>query len=170
MVPYGNRQNEGIAHEYPLKLSEGKYAITFHTNNGSQGQIYWNRLVNKISFVNNLYVWSGANQNVVGLLASAPYTSYDPSGNGYGMLYQDNYEDKPEIRVKSYFRGLRSGASYNEANNYNKNGNATVTEYSFYSSSARTWYYGNGRNQTLYTTYKTSTDRQYYGMLPVFSI
>ena len=177
MVPYGNRQNEGTARQYPYKLSEGKYAIMYNlcspsggptngdTNKKYGGSFAWYRASNKITILNNLYVYS-YNDSWFGLLGqnSQWFIGYfdDRCGvNGYALQYQDNYEDKPEIRCYMYY-GQTPYNRYNEY--YSKNGDATCNIID--------WWNGRSsqRTQNHIATYKTTTNGQYYGMWPVMNI
>ena len=185
MVPYGNKQNlhGTYSYPYPDQRSEGKYAIT-HCSRGvcQVSSVYFpvdNR--NKIDDTkfNNLYEYSYGGQNTIGFLSQNSGTiGYANRSNGYGMLYQDNYEDKPEIRVNTKYY-VYTFDSYGPSNNqlmtytqYSKNGHAeTSTAYT-----TNDWgggytfrYHAVTVNIGVVTTYKTSTEN-YQGMWPVLAV
>ena len=181
LTPYGNRQNTHDTYSYPIPwlVSEGKYGfrnyipfgdpvVSFYGAGNYRSDVHYcvPNLVDQITIINNMYLFAPASQDVVGLLAQNADNAgwVNRSRHGYGMCYQDNYEDKPECRTQNllYFPIGTNG------NTYSKNGDTGVYRVS------QRW--GNPSNSTNYmdttygqTTYKTSNTHM-QGMLPVFSI
>ena len=108
MIPWGNRQNQTTTYGYPYKISEGKYGFEVYINDYSYPDNYHFTLINKINNIaNNLYVFSynygGVNTKAIGFTTTRYYgikyysdRYYD---NGYGISFQDNFQDKIENRV-----------------------------------------------------------------------
>ena len=171
MIPYGNKSNYPTSiYGYPIKESEGKYSFGHIVLNNGNYAYYQNNLTleNRIGDgkFNNLYGYVPGNTTNIGLLAqSANWLNYSNRTNGHGLLYQDNYEDKPEIRCWSYcyqqFRFSNGNVIKVQESIYSKNGDAINNTYL-----GNGWY----QNQNHKITYKTTIDGQYYGMWPVFAV
>ena len=185
MVPYGNKQNVPSNYAYPWKISEGKYGIqhritsnvhlwtiNFNKNESRYVQAYNLYLENKINLFNNLYQYTYSGSNAIGLLSqNANWWFFSNQTDGYALCYQDNYEDKPEIRVNTDYiwthrdrPNLQRGNSY-----YSKNGDAI-------NAGGAIWAGGNGGNDfncgyaQNYTTVYKSSNSQYNGFFPVLSV
>ena len=190
MVPYGNKQNVPSNYAYPWKISEGKYGI-MHRIDGiymTQQQKYSKNVnvpgyrltaTNRISIINALYEMSFAGQGTIGLLSqNANWYYFSNRSNGYALNYQDNYEDKPEIRVQNYYTlENRNAVVEVSQSNYSKNGNAINSggDSAWNGGASDSGYRGSTGHWGGYTwqvgaatLYKTSGG-PYYGFLPVFA-
>ena len=176
MIPYGDKANVGTYYSYPITISENKHAIGHcqldiwgeHLSTSDYyGRINTENRIGNGKF-NNLYAYAPVG-GYVGLLAQHPsWFDYKSSGTGYGLLYQDNYEDRPEIRCYNYYgrtTGRYSGTRYVDSS-YSKNGYCTCSFVQRYGGGYSWNWYTNAQAST--PIYKTST-AQYYGMFPVFS-
>ena len=164
LVPYGNRQNLVSASVPPWKISEGKYGLKCNITNSEvvpfrESYTKFKILNRVVNIASNLYQFASWGTNCVAMTTTA---IYDPNNNffrttrdGYGLSYQDNYEDKPEIRVEIN--------SYNYESNYN----GYYQRYSRNGEVLNPYVINNGGWSK--TFYKTST-APYAGMWPVINI